>query len=126
VNRDDLDRWLAAYGRAWVERDPDAAVRLFTEDVVYRETPFDEPARRAEGVRRYWAENTGIQRDVTFHHEILVLEGRRGIARWQAGYVKPGTGVRARLDGVLLLEFADDGLCRRLEEWWHRVESLDP
>lgn len=126
MNRHDLDRWLRAYGEAWIDRDPEAAARLFTEDVAYHETPFDEPARGLEGVRRYWAENTGIQRDVTFRHEILAIEGPRGIARWWAGYVRPATGVTARLDGVLVLEFADDGRCRRLEEWWHRVETPDP
>ena len=126
MTRQNLDHWLRAYGQAWIDRDPEAAVRLFTEDVAYHETPFDEPARGTDGVRRYWAENTGIQRDVTFRFEILAQDDRRGIARWRAGYLRPATGVTARLDGILVLEFAEDGRCRRLEEWWHRVERSDP
>jgi hypothetical protein len=39
----ELGSWLEAYGRAWKERDPDAAPRLFAEDASYRETPFDAP-----------------------------------------------------------------------------------
>jgi len=35
--------WLDAYGRAWETRDPEAVVRLFTEDGTYQETPFVEP-----------------------------------------------------------------------------------
>lgn len=110
----DLDRWLRAYGRAWVTRDPEAAARLFSEDVTYHETPFDEPARGIEEVRRYWAENTAVQREVTFDHEVLALEGYRGIAHWRAEYVRPATGIRARLDGVFVLEFAEDGRCRQI------------
>jgi SnoaL-like domain len=123
MTNDDLDRWLQAYGQAWIDRDPEAAVRLFAEDVTYHETPFDEPARGIDGVRRYWAENTDVQREIVFRYEILALEGSRGIARWWAEYVRPATRVRARLDGILVLEFAPDGRCRRLEEWWHRHEA---
>ena len=123
MTKHDLDRWLETYGRAWIDRDPDAAARLFTEDVTYHETPFDEPARGIEGVRRYWAENTDVQREVRFRHEILALEGSRAIARWWAGYVRPATNVRAELDGIFLLEFAPDGRCRMLQEWWHRREA---
>jgi hypothetical protein len=32
-------------------------------------------ARGVEGVRRYWAENTDVQREVRFRHEVLTLEG---------------------------------------------------
>jgi len=123
MTRQQLELWLTAYGRAWMNRDPEAAARLFSEDVTYHETPFAEPARGIEGVRSYWAENTTVQRDVRFRHEVLALEGHRGIARWWAEYVRPTTGVRAKLDGLFVLEFAEDGRCRRLEEWWHRIES---
>ena len=119
----DLDRWLREYGRAWETLDPDAAARLFAENATYHETPFDEPARGIDGVRAYWAENTGVQREVAFRHEILAVVGRRGIARWQADYVRPATGVRARLDGVFVLDFTEGGRCLCLREWWHRVES---
>jgi hypothetical protein len=31
-----------------------------------------------------------------------------------------------RLDGVFVLEFSEDGLCRSLREWWHRDEATPP
>ncbi len=126
MTHDDLDRWLHAYGRAWETLDPEAAVRLFADDVEYHETPFDAPAQGLDGVREYWTSNTGLQREVAFRYEILAVVGLRGIARWQAGYVRPATGVRARLDGVFVLDFAEDGRCRCLREWWHRRETQTP
>ena len=45
MERDTFSRWLDAYGRAWVARDPAAAAELFAEEATYQETPFDEPMR---------------------------------------------------------------------------------
>jgi len=117
-----FDAWLEAYGRAWRSRDPEAAASLFTSDATYSETPFGEPAIGHEGIRRYWAENTEVQIEIAFSHEILALSGDRGIARWWAEYTRLPKGTRAGLDGIFLLDFADDGRCRSLLEWWHRRE----
>jgi hypothetical protein len=38
-----FDSWLAAYGRAWERRDAQAFAALFTPDVRYHWTPFEEP-----------------------------------------------------------------------------------
>jgi nuclear transport factor 2 (NTF2) superfamily protein len=123
VTLPDFDRWLRTYGRAWTSRDPALVVTLFTEDASYHETPFGEPARGIEGIREYWTANTRVQQDVRFSYEILALWDGRGVARWWAEYTRVPSGTRARLDGVFLLEFADDGRCRRLREWWHRRDE---
>ena len=121
MTESELETWLHRYGGAWEARDPDAAVKLFTEDAEYFETPFAEPARGTDGVRTYWANATGKQNEVQFRFEILACSGNRGVARWSADIVS-STGVSVRLDGVFLLDFAEDGRCRTLREWWHRRE----
>jgi uncharacterized protein (TIGR02246 family) len=118
-----LRDWLDAYGRAWEGRDPDAAAALFTEDAQYYETPLGEPARGRTGVRTYWAAATENQRDVTFTHEVLAITANRGIARWWSEFTRVASGAAVRLDGVFVLEFGEDGLCRSLREWWHRSEG---
>ncbi len=118
-----LQEWLDAYGRAWESRDPDAAAALFTEDVEYYETPFGEPARGRTGVRDYWATATANQRDVVFRHQTLAVTPELGVARWNAGITRAGSGIRVRLDGIFVLAFAADGLCCELREWWHRSEE---
>ena len=40
-----LKRWLEEYGRAWENRDPEAAAGLYAEDGSYQVTPFAEPLR---------------------------------------------------------------------------------
>jgi hypothetical protein len=122
MTEQELTTWIDAYGSAWERGDPDGAAELFSDDARYYETPFDPPALGPEGVRRYWSDATGTQTDVTFRYEILGMMGDRALVRWWATFVRKLTGARLELEGVLMLDFADDGRCRMLREWWHSVE----
>lgn len=123
MNETELQSWLERYGRAWERRDPDAAAALFSRDAVYYETPFVAPAQGRDGVRAYWTHATRNQTDISFSHEMLSVTRYRGIARWRARYTRRSSGVSASLDGIFVLEFDDDGLCRELREWWHLSET---
>ena len=83
------------------------------------ESPFDAPFRGSAGIRDYWAKATGSQRDVRFTHTPLALAGSVGMAHWHATFTRIATEKVVELDGVLVLEFADDGRCAVLREWWH-------
>ncbi len=123
MNETELGSWLERYGRAWEESDPDAAAALFSQDASYYETPFGAPAQGREGVRAYWANATRNQADISFSYEILSVAKGRGIACWRAGFTRRPSAARVTLDGIFLLEFDDDGLCRELREWWHVSEE---
>lgn len=123
VNEADLSTWLEGYRGAWETRDPEAAAALFSEDASYYEIPFLPPARGHAAIRGYWANATGNQSDVTFSYEIVSLSGDRGIVRWWAEFTRLSSGARVVLDGVFLLEFDEEGLCRELREWWHITET---
>jgi len=126
VNTTDFETWLERYGQAWVDRDPEAAAALFSEDAEYYETPFGEPARGRDGVRGYWADATGNQSDVTFSYQVVSCSSDAKVARWKAEFTRASSGVTVRLDGVFLLRFDAAGLCRELREWWHIVEARPP
>jgi ketosteroid isomerase-like protein len=119
----DLDQWLDAYGRAWEQGDAETAAGLYAEDVKYFETPFSEPATGREAVRGYCLEAAAAQRDVRFSHEAYVMDCDTGIARWHCSFVRVPTGVHVELDGMFVLTFDEEGKCRELREWWHRVET---
>ena len=69
--------WIAAYEQAWVGRDPEAAVELFTEDAVYRSHPFREPHTGSNGVREYRAGATSTQEELDLRFGEPVVEGTR-------------------------------------------------
>ncbi len=116
MDHDALAAWLDAYQQAWEERDPDQIVRIFTEDAVYRERTWEPPAVGHDGIRAYWEDATAPQRDVHFGATILSIDP--AVVHWTADFARPAHGSRGQLDGVFLLEFAGDGRCSHLREWW--------
>ena len=124
MDHESLKLWLDAYGRAWETRDPAAVVELFSEDATYQETPFSEPMHGRDAIRQYWVDSVeNYQEQIHFESEILAIVGDVGIARWRASFVRVATGKGVRLDGVFLLTFSAQGLCRKLQEWWVRQDA---
>jgi limonene-1,2-epoxide hydrolase len=117
--------WVEAYGRAWVERDVEAAVGLFTEDAVYRSSPFREPHVGSEGVREYWTQATSTQEELDLRFGTPVAEGDKVSVEWWA--IMRDEGDWITLPGCLLLRFAPDGRCEELREYWHVEDGrLEP
>ena len=127
MDHETVRRWLDAYGKAWVDGDPEQVVALFTPAATYRETPFDAPMQGHDAIRRYWQAGAAeAQEDVAFSAQVWAVAGDTAIAGWQAQFARKATGARIALDGVFRLRFAQVGtalLCDRLEEWWHRRET---
>jgi len=116
--------WLRRYGEAWIRGDPRAALKLFTDDAAYCETPFEPPRVCSDAIRRYWTEGAQEgQRDVTFAAQALGLAGDTDCARWQATFVRLPQRSFVELDGVLAARFSPDGRCCESREWWHRRET---
>jgi uncharacterized protein (TIGR02246 family) len=120
MDREAFEGWLDAYGRAWETRDPEAAADLFTDEAIYHETSFDEPARGREGILEYWTGTTRSQRDIRFSSEVLAVKEDKGrMAHWKAAFTRLPSNASTELDGIFLVELDGDGLCTRFREWWH-------
>ena len=115
--------WLDAYGQAWVNRSPEAAAALFTDDGSYRVTPFFEPLRGRKAIFEYWSEVARTEEHVKFDYEILVANADLNIARWTASFVIVPPGLQTRLDGIFLISLDEAGRCKSLQEWWHKEQE---
>jgi len=115
--------WLEAYGRAWTERDAQAAADLFAQDGTYQVTPFGEPMRGRSAIFDYWVRVTETEQDVQFGYEILALTRDVGIARWWASFLIVPQGLHTKLDGIFLITLDRDGRCQALREWWHKQQT---
>ena len=125
MNRAEIQAWIEAYGRAWRERDSAAAVRLFTEQAVYRSSPFREPSMGSDGIRAYWERATGDQRGLELRFGDPVADGPRVAVEWWATLEDREEGP-ATLPGALILRFAPDGRCEELREYWHLQKERVP
>jgi hypothetical protein len=114
-------QWLAAYRKAWVERDADAAAALFTEDATYAEQPYETAFPGRVGVHDYWARVTATQSDIAMQFGTPITVGNRTAVEWWTT-LKNG-GVPITLGGAFILTFDASGLCRTLREYWHFSEG---
>ncbi len=135
-----IEEFMRGYKAAWEARDERLFCALFTEDGIYRNTPFAE--QRGHGqLAQYW-QRVKLQEDVVVSYEILAANAGAGIAHWHVTYqvaseelfriwaASAGTNLVARqagdplprmaLDGVLQARFAD-GACAECRLWWHSM-----
>jgi hypothetical protein len=112
-----LADWIEGYRRAWVERDPQAAAALFTEDASYRSSPFVEPNLGQEGVVAYWTGATSTQAEVEVEMGEPLVDGNHAAVEWWTRMRADGDEIT--LVGCLLLRFAADGRCEDLREYWN-------
>ena len=139
----DIEGFMHGYKMAWEQRDETLLCRLFAEDGAYHNTPFAVQRGHA-AIAAYW-QRVKLQEDVCLDYEILARTPLGGIAHWHVTYQvaseelfsiwaastgtnqltrKPGDPLpRLVLDGLLVAEFNDAGLCQACRLWWHSVEA---
>jgi hypothetical protein len=123
MNLETFGRWLETLKQAWEERDPQAAVNLFSTDAVYRETPFEEPMRGRQAILEYWSHVPKTQDHVKFDYQMLEVSEERGIARWQASFQRIPTKTHVKLDGIMVVQLNAENQCVLFEERWRRQEQ---
>lgn len=116
----DVTTWVETYRRAWEQTDDQLAASLFTEDATYRSLIFEEPNVGQEGVSTYWRRVTASQSDIKVRMGRPFVDGDRVTVEFWTEMTVDGDDVT--LAGCLLLQFAADGRCCSLREYW----SLTP
>ena len=114
----DVRSWIDRYGRAWRDRDADAAAEIFTEDAIYRAHPFRAPHVGRDAIRAYWRDATATQRRIDLRFGEPVVAGSKAAVEWWAVIDEEREG-EVTLPGCLLLRFREDGRCEELREYWH-------
>jgi ketosteroid isomerase-like protein len=114
----ELADWIEGYARAWEQDDADLLLTLFTEDASYRSSPFREPNRGHDGIRAYWTRAAGTQTGVKVRMGDPVVEGNIVAVEWWTTMDDADDGT-VTLPGCLLLQFAPDGRCFDLREYWN-------
>jgi|1186.fasta_scaffold32291_2 hypothetical protein len=114
-----VNEWIGAYGRAWEERDAEAAAALFTDDAVYKDHPLGPPHLGSSGVHKYWSDVTATQSDVAvqFGSPVVSSDERRAAVEFWVNMANAGSDVT--LTGILMLRFEPGGRCEELREAWH-------
>lgn len=119
--------WLDRYVAAWVSYDRDAIGDLFSEDVVYRYHPSDEPTLGRAAVVASWlgesASDDVSTRDApgtyAAAYEPVAIEGDVVVATGTSTYFKaPGGPVERVYDNCFVMHFDAAGRCREFTEYY--------
>ena len=114
----ELADWIEGYRRAWEEDDAELVLTLFTEDASYRSSPFREPNLGHDGIHAYWTRAAGRQTGVKVRMGEPVVDGNVVAVEWWTTMDDPEDAA-VTLPGCLLLQFAPDGRCFDLREYWN-------
>jgi ketosteroid isomerase-like protein len=127
MNREDLDRWLAAYVEAWTTYDPAQIAALFAEDITYRYHPEDDPIEGRDAVVDAWLGEgdhpEAGERDEpgTFEaaYRAVAVDGDRAVATGISSYRdSPGGAIARVYDNCFVMQFDSEGRCREFTEWF--------
>jgi ketosteroid isomerase-like protein len=116
----DAREWLDRLGRAWRQRDPEAAAGLFTVDASYRSSPFRSPYQGRSEIAGYWASATESQTDIEVAFGEPVVAGDRMAVEWWSVVIESGQPMTDA--GGLFLTF-ENGQCSDLREYWNLTEG---
>lgn len=123
MDRKQLSDWIALYERLWRTEGTDELDRLFSEDVIYSNGPFEEPVRGLEALAKFWeAERVSADEHFEMTSEIVAVERETGVARLEVRYAPPDGNFYRDL---WIVQVGEDGRCTRFEEWpfWPQLST---
>lgn len=127
MDRTEVDRWLQEYVEAWKTYDRDRIAALFSEDVVYRYHPYDDPLEGRTAVVDSWlgigeAEGASTRDEPGTYdgdYSAVAVDDDIAVATGRSTYFSsPGGAVREVFDNCFVMRFDAEGRCREFTEWF--------
>lgn len=118
-----LEDWIHRYGEAWVARDPEAFVALFSTAANYYWTPFENPLIGPAQIAAAFTDAVSTQRNIDFGFRLLSQDDEGGIAHWRCSFSRVATDMTVTIDGIMTVALNPEGMCDEFREWWHSDES---
>ncbi len=107
------------FGQGWSRGNVDLLMSVFAADMVFVETPFSEPLRGAEAVRRFWLEVPLHQSEVTFSSGEIYAAGPWFSTEFKCVFRRKRTGEWVDARGAIFCE-TDGAKITEMRMYWHR------
>ncbi len=103
-----IENWLETFKQAWLAKDIDTVMSLFSDDVEYWETPFRQVAN-AEELRNEWSA-IHSQSHIELSLSVFGTESGRHSILWKLSYTD-ANNCPQNWAGTYLLKLNSDGKC---------------
>ena len=120
MTHDEFQKWLDGYVEAWKTYDPDKIGALFSDDIVYRYHPNDEPEVGRELLVSNWLQTRDAEGtyDAEYHPVAIDPDGTHVANGWSRYFESPGGAMRDEYYNVYICRFNDAGECTSFTEYW--------
>jgi uncharacterized protein (TIGR02246 family) len=113
---------FTTYGKAWVTRDPDLILTIFTPDATYND-PKEPENHGHDGIRAYWVNKVvGQQRDISFKLLHVWVDEKTVIAEWDARFTDVGRKMLIEMREVAICTVRD-GKFDSLREYYKATKT---
>jgi len=116
---------IKLYSEAWIKKDSEKILEVFTPDAVYQEWAFEKPHVGHKEIKKYWKSKVvDEQRDIEFKLLDLFIDTARNtaIAEWEARFFINNAPKKNHMKEVAILEFKGNKI-KRLREYWANKED---
>ena len=107
------------FGRGWARQEPELLLSVFTEDALFRETPFAKPLEGLAAIRGYWGDLSYHQSEATFSSGEIFLVGPWFSVEYKCVFRRRRTGEWVEVRGSLFCETRDQKISE-MRMYWHR------
>lgn len=122
MTKDEAKKLLRIYGEAWVKRDPNLILTVFTEDAKYND-PHEPELMGHEAIRDYWKTKVlGEQSDIKFGLKNVWIDNDAVIAEWGAEFIDTKRNLKIKLDEVAIFGVRD-GKFSSLREYYKSTKT---
>ncbi|MDQ1546623.1 MAG: hypothetical protein QOH69_1527 [Actinomycetota bacterium] len=114
---DVVNEWMTAYRAAWESNDPAEIGALFTDDALYYNEPFTEPARGRDAIVARWIERKDDPGSTSFTWKLLAESDGLAFVQGETDYGS------VKYSNLWVIRFAPSSQSRKAEateftEWW--------
>jgi ketosteroid isomerase-like protein len=110
---------IETFGQGWSRGNVDLLMSAFAADMVFVETPFSEPLRGSEAVRRYWLEVPLHQSEIAFSSGEIFTAGPWFSTEFKCVFRRKRTGEWVDARGAIFCE-TDGAKITEMRMYWHR------
>jgi len=115
MNRDEVEQWIRGYEAAWRTAGTDVIAALFAPNASYLHSPYERPLAGVAAIAADWEEQRdGPDEVFQMDWSMVALDAAVAVVRTEVRYGDP---VAQEYRNLWVLQFDEDGRCRRFEEW---------
>ena len=108
-----------AFGAGWTRADVDQIMSVFSPVAKFVETPFSEPLKGTQAIRRWWLDVPYSQSEITFTSGEIYAAGPWFSTEFKCVFRRKRTGEWVDARGAMFCE-TDGGLVTEMRLYWHR------